>query len=341
MSQRKTLTEKERDTILRESGYRCAAPGCNTILAIDIHHIVEVFKGGGNDFSNLLALCPTCHALYHRGEITQESIKHWKGRLVALNQVVDVQAEIDKRIQEALTRQGAVRSKGEQREGFALAAGEFLGRTCEMGFVYAGKRFVPTGYCCFVAPKLAITTAEVVDYASEIGALRGGSPMILTRRGLASFTVRERFDIGNLVAIEMGEIDDHRIIEKLKGQGDEMANMFSEPIQSPVRFRIAPFFGERVGFLHSPRNSREYRLRSEFQFDSADVAFNMTLKSKEDFLQYVLTPVLSHIQDRGSPVFTAEGRLVGVLRETILLEGEHARRPVISGVIVLKRLLKT
>lgn len=76
--------------------------------------------------------------------------------------------------------------------------------------------FVTTGYCCFVGPKLAITISEVVNYAFEIGAARGGSPVIRTERGLAPFAVKNKLDIGNLVAVEMGEIDDRHIVETLK-----------------------------------------------------------------------------------------------------------------------------
>lgn len=52
--------------------------------------MVEVSKGGGNEASNLLALCPTCHALFHRGVIKQASIYAWKSILVALSQAFDV-----------------------------------------------------------------------------------------------------------------------------------------------------------------------------------------------------------------------------------------------------------
>ena len=75
--------------ILTEAGYRCAVPTCRNILAIDMHHIVEVKDGGPNDQSNLLALCPTCHALYTRGTISRESINVWKTMLVALNHAFD------------------------------------------------------------------------------------------------------------------------------------------------------------------------------------------------------------------------------------------------------------
>ena len=75
--------------VLTEAGYRCAVPTCRTILAIDIHHIVEVAEGGGNEPGNLLALCTTCHALFHRGEIARDSVYAWKSMLVSLSHAFD------------------------------------------------------------------------------------------------------------------------------------------------------------------------------------------------------------------------------------------------------------
>src|SRR6266536_5870692 len=87
---RRAIPKAVRVEVLTECGYRCAVPTCRNILAIDIHHIVQVAKGGGNSPGNLLALCPTCHALYHRGEIPQDSIYAWKSVLVSLSQAFDV-----------------------------------------------------------------------------------------------------------------------------------------------------------------------------------------------------------------------------------------------------------
>ena len=89
MTARKAIPQSIRQDVLIEAGYRCAVPTCRTILAIDLHHIVEVAKGGGNEKSNLLALCPTCHALFHRDEISREAIRVWKGVLVSLNEGFD------------------------------------------------------------------------------------------------------------------------------------------------------------------------------------------------------------------------------------------------------------
>ena len=78
--------------VLTEAGYRCAVPTCRTILALDLHHILEVSEDGGNEPGNLIALCPTCHALYTRGEIKRESIGIWKAMLVSLGQAFDKEA---------------------------------------------------------------------------------------------------------------------------------------------------------------------------------------------------------------------------------------------------------
>jgi hypothetical protein len=52
----------------------------------------EVSGGGSDDPSNLIALCPTCHALYHRGTYNAESIYAWKAMLVAITRAFDLEA---------------------------------------------------------------------------------------------------------------------------------------------------------------------------------------------------------------------------------------------------------
>ena len=97
-SSKKKRRSSERDAIpldikvavLTEAGYRCAVPTCRGILALDIHHIVQVSDDGGDTVENLLPLCPTCHALYHRGTIRRESIYAWKAVLVSLTRAFDI-----------------------------------------------------------------------------------------------------------------------------------------------------------------------------------------------------------------------------------------------------------
>ncbi len=90
--ERKKLSLKTTTIVLAEAGYRCAVPTCRGILALDMHHMYQVAKGGGDDPSNLIALCPTCHALYHRGTISSDAIYAYKGMLVAISRAFDVEA---------------------------------------------------------------------------------------------------------------------------------------------------------------------------------------------------------------------------------------------------------
>ena len=73
---RKKVPKKVVIEVLTEAGYRCAVQTCRNIFAIDIHLIIEVVEGGGNELAlaNLIALCLTCHALFHRGIISRDSI---------------------------------------------------------------------------------------------------------------------------------------------------------------------------------------------------------------------------------------------------------------------------
>lgn len=90
--ERKNLSVQTRTAVLTEAGYRCAVPTCRQILALDLHHIYQVKDDGGDDPSNLIALCPTCHALYHRGTISRDAIFAYKAMLVAISRAFDLEA---------------------------------------------------------------------------------------------------------------------------------------------------------------------------------------------------------------------------------------------------------
>jgi 5-methylcytosine-specific restriction endonuclease McrA len=99
MGRHKTTTKKKtartkipsdiRQLVLHEAGYHCANPNCRTVLTLDIHHIEYVSQEGSNEPSNLLPLCPNCHALHHSGVISLNSVRTWKMLLLALNEAFD------------------------------------------------------------------------------------------------------------------------------------------------------------------------------------------------------------------------------------------------------------
>lgn len=90
--ERKNLPLPTRELLLTECGYRCAVPRCRNILALDMHHMWEVQAGGPDDPSNIIALCSYCHDMYHRGNISAESIFIYKSMLVAISRAFDIDA---------------------------------------------------------------------------------------------------------------------------------------------------------------------------------------------------------------------------------------------------------
>jgi len=91
-SERAAVATSIQLTVLIEAGYRCGVPTCRNILALDLHHVVHVSEGGGNEPAHLIALCPTSHTLHHRGTTPREAIRVWKALLVSLSQAFDTKA---------------------------------------------------------------------------------------------------------------------------------------------------------------------------------------------------------------------------------------------------------
>jgi len=93
--ERKKINLTTTTIVLTEAGYKCANPTCRQILALQLHHMYQVMEGGGDDASNLIALCPSCHSRYHLGMISKHAIYAWKSMLVSLSAAFDLDG-IDK-----------------------------------------------------------------------------------------------------------------------------------------------------------------------------------------------------------------------------------------------------
>jgi hypothetical protein len=65
--------------LIREAGRKCANPGCPNRLT-DLHHIREWAVYRTHDAEHMIAVCPTCHAHVHRGDLTidDDTLYAWK-----------------------------------------------------------------------------------------------------------------------------------------------------------------------------------------------------------------------------------------------------------------------
>jgi hypothetical protein len=70
--------------VLMEAGHRCAIPTCRQ-TPVEIAHIVPWEQVQEHTFDNLIALCPTCHTRYDKGEIDRKAMRQYKANLSVLN----------------------------------------------------------------------------------------------------------------------------------------------------------------------------------------------------------------------------------------------------------------
>ena len=63
--------------VLVESGHRCAIHSCQQV-PVEIAHIVPWSRCHAHEFPNLIALCPTCHTRYDKGQIDRKSMLTYK-----------------------------------------------------------------------------------------------------------------------------------------------------------------------------------------------------------------------------------------------------------------------
>ncbi|MGW8846842.1 HNH endonuclease [Streptomyces xiamenensis] len=78
------IPEALKRSTLVEAGHRCAIPVCRQV-PVEIAHIVPWSKVNEHSPDNLIALCPTCHARYDKGEIDRKSMLQYKSNLEVLN----------------------------------------------------------------------------------------------------------------------------------------------------------------------------------------------------------------------------------------------------------------
>jgi len=67
-----------------EAGHRCAIPTCHQV-PVEIAHIIPWEQVKEHSFDNLIALCPTCHSRFDKGEIDRRAMQQYKDNLSILN----------------------------------------------------------------------------------------------------------------------------------------------------------------------------------------------------------------------------------------------------------------
>ena len=68
MSKRKRVPNEIKKHLIKESGNKCANPGCSNFLT-EFHHIKEWVIYKTHDQKHMIAICPACHDSVSRGNL--------------------------------------------------------------------------------------------------------------------------------------------------------------------------------------------------------------------------------------------------------------------------------
>jgi len=70
--------------VVKERGRICQVCGINNIQ-VDVHHVEALRHGGEDVSSNMIVVCPNCHARFHMGQITRTSANSYELKLPNAN----------------------------------------------------------------------------------------------------------------------------------------------------------------------------------------------------------------------------------------------------------------
>ncbi|MDX3135973.1 HNH endonuclease signature motif containing protein [Streptomyces europaeiscabiei] len=81
---RTAIPAEVKRAVLVEAGHRCAIPTCR-VGTTEIAHVKPWRQVRDHTFENLIALCPTCHTRFDRGEIDRKAMQQYKANLGVIN----------------------------------------------------------------------------------------------------------------------------------------------------------------------------------------------------------------------------------------------------------------
>lgn len=81
---RKAIPLALKRDVLIEAGHRCGIPTCKQ-TPVELAHIIPWSECKEHTSGNLIALCPTCHTRFDKGEISRKEMQIYKNNLSILN----------------------------------------------------------------------------------------------------------------------------------------------------------------------------------------------------------------------------------------------------------------
>ncbi|TAE89682.1 MAG: hypothetical protein EAZ81_12365 [Verrucomicrobia bacterium] len=233
------------------------------------------------------------------------------------------------------------------------AAAEFTRRTVDVAVVYdggfhaesrKGKEWVqPCAHACIIGDREIVICNEAFDFAQKVAEETRGRIVVLVGMawyGIESSPVKSAVGLRVLSLSDRDETRWSKLKQKLRKHG--LNELQEVNFSAPMEYSTSAWVGQEMGFVHSGEATDVMSGFESFtmrQFDTATISHFR--RPQSDDLKVAVTGVLpGRILLVGSPVFSREGKLIGLISDTESYPSDAGRRAVVRTLLGHPRFTK-
>ncbi len=237
---------------------------------------------------------------------------------------------------------------------WSIPTSQFLRRTIDIAVAYDGglevpeksghDLILPVAHACLIGDHEILSCSEAFDLALEVARYKKGRVVILA--GFAWYDYDPQ-PLQDAVGLRI-----HRLTYRDEGKWVTMKTYFKENSEidldlaqasSAVSHQSNVWQGQECGFVHSGEATDLLSVThsySKLQFETSSISHFK--KPQINGLKVAVSGVLgSRFTRIGSPVFSREGELIGILSDSENYDSDAGRRAVIRTLLGLPRFTKT
>ena len=241
-----------------------------------------------------------------------------------------------------------------QLQDWPMPAAEFTRRTVDVAVAYDkgfhtgthhGKELVQTlGHACIIKEGEILICKEALELAHAVAAHKHGRIIILA--GMEWYEVETGLhdEAVGLSVLRLTTRDEMRWAEmKRKWLDHGLEKPHEVDFDTPLKSSPSVWMGQEVGFVHTGEATNVMSGTESFtrrQFDTCVISHFR--EPETDGLKVAVSDVLpGRVLFPGSPVFTRDGTLLGLLADTESYESDAGRRAVIRSLLGHPRFTKS
>ena len=236
---------------------------------------------------------------------------------------------------------------------WSIPAAEFARRTVDVAVAYDkgfhtganhGKELIqPLAHACIIGDREILICKEALELALAVAAHKHGRIVILAGMAWYGIEPGPHEEAVGLSVLRLTDRDEMRWAKlKQKWLEHGMEEPQEADFASPLRFSTGVWMGQEIGFVHSGEatdvmsGTESYTDR---QFDTCVISHFR--EPTTDGLKLAVTGVLpGRVMCSGSPVFSRDGTLLGLLSDTESYKSDAGRRAVVRSLLGHPRFTK-